>query len=181
MQISSNSPGSLKAPRHLAVIMDGNGRWATEKGKRRNQKLTLKTREFEIGVLLSLGASKLKIMAQFFVELAIVALLGFTLSVGTGSLISKQVGTALLENQIQEADINEEEDYFGDDWINVWDSNYVTKVSLEDFTAEYDATISPVVIAEIYVVGLAIVALSIVIPSVMIMRFNPKKILMNQG
>ena len=143
--------------------------------------LTLKTREFEIGVLLSLGASKLEIMAQFFVELAIVALLGFTLSVGTGGLISKQVGTALLENQIQEADINEEEDYFGDDWINVWDSNYVTKVSLEDFTAEYDATISPVVIAEIYVVGLAIVALSIVIPSVMIMRFNPKKILMNQG
>ena len=54
-------------------------------------------------------------------------------------------------------------------------------MSLEDFTAEYDATISPVVIAEIYVVGLAIVALSIVIPSVMIMRFNPKKILMNQG
>ena len=143
--------------------------------------LTLKTREFEIGVLLSLGASKLKIMAQFFVELAIVALLGFTLSVGTGSLISKQVGTALLENQIQEADINEEEDFFGDDWINVWDSNYVTEVSLEDFTAEYDATISPIIIAEIYVVGLAIVALSIVIPSVMIMRFNPKKILMNQG
>ena len=51
--------------------------------------LTLKTREYEIGVLLSIGASKLKIILQFFIELAIVAIIGFTLSVGSGSLISR--------------------------------------------------------------------------------------------
>ena len=43
--------------------------------------LTLKIREYEIGVLLSIGVSKMKIVAQFFVELIIVALIGFTLSV----------------------------------------------------------------------------------------------------
>lgn len=143
--------------------------------------LTLKTREYEIGVLLSIGASKFKVMAQFFVELAVVALLGFTLSIGTGSLISKQVGTTLLENQIQEADLGEDEYYINDDWISVWDTDYTTEISLDDFTAEYSATVSPVIIAEIYIVGLAIVALSIVIPSAMIMRYNPKKILMNRG
>ena len=42
--------------------------------------LTLKTREYEIGVLLSIGASKMKIIAQYFCELALVAILGFTLS-----------------------------------------------------------------------------------------------------
>ncbi|WP_195548474.1 ABC transporter permease, partial [Holdemania sp. 1001095H_141210_F2] len=47
--------------------------------------LTLKTREYEIGVLLSIGVSKMKIVAQFFVELIIVALIGFTLSVVSGS------------------------------------------------------------------------------------------------
>lgn len=142
--------------------------------------LTLKTREYEIGVLLSLGTSKLKVMAQFFVELALVALLGFTLSIGTGSLISKQVGAKMLENQIVEAEI-EDDYYVDDDWINVWDTDYTTKVSLDDFTSEYSASVSLPIIVEIYVMGLVIVALSIVIPSAMIMRYNPKRILMNRG
>ena len=28
-------PGSITAPRHLAIIMDGNGRWALTRGKQR--------------------------------------------------------------------------------------------------------------------------------------------------
>ena len=35
MPISPNTPGSLTAPRHLAIIMDGNGRWAQSRGKQR--------------------------------------------------------------------------------------------------------------------------------------------------
>lgn len=145
--------------------------------------LTLKTREYEIGVLLSIGASKLKVVAQFFVELAIVALIGFTLSVGTGMVASKQIGTSLLENQIESSGLNEENDdyYYNDDYYNIWDSDYTTDISLEDIVSEYQVTVSPVIIAEIYVVGLAIVMISVVIPSIMIMRFNPKKILMNQN
>lgn len=143
--------------------------------------LTLKTREYEIGVLLSIGASKMKVVAQFFVELAIVALIGFTLSVGSGTIASKQIGASLLENQIESAGLNNDEDDNYNDYFNVWDSDYTTDVSLEDIVSEYQVTVSPVIIAEIYVVGLAIVMISVVIPSIMIMRFNPKKILMNQN
>lgn len=35
MQDVVNQMGSLKAPRHLAIIMDGNGRWAQMRGKQR--------------------------------------------------------------------------------------------------------------------------------------------------
>lgn len=143
--------------------------------------LTLKTREYEIGVLLSMGATKFKVVAQFFVELAIVALLGFTLSIGTGSLIANKVGQTVLEYQIASSGLNEEED---DDYFyynSIWDSDYTTDVTLEDITANYNVTISPLIIGEIYVVGLGIVLISILIPSMMIMRFNPKKILMNQN
>ena len=45
----------LKIPNHVAIILDGNGRWATEKGKRRNQKLTLKTREDCLSVIDNMG------------------------------------------------------------------------------------------------------------------------------
>ena len=144
--------------------------------------LTLKTREYEIGVLLSLGATKLKVIAQFFIELALVALLGFSLSIASGSAIAGKIGEAVLNYQIQEADTEDEDDYFYyESYESIWDSDYTTKVTLEDLTSQYKVSVSPAIIAEIYVLGLGIVALAVVIPSFMIMRFNPKKILMNQN
>ena len=142
--------------------------------------LTLKTREYEIGVLLSIGASKIKVIAQFFLELAIVAVLGFTLSVVSGSLIANKVGALMLEYQIQESDVEQkDEDYIV--YNSVWDTNYTTEVTLDDLLAEYNVSVSPIIIAEIYVLGLGIVFISVIIPSFMIMRFNPKRILMNQN
>lgn len=142
--------------------------------------LTLKTREYEIGVLLSIGASKLKVIAQFFVELAIVAILGFTLAIGSGSIISSKIGAMLLDNQIQSSDLVEEDDW-GYDYESIWDNDYTTDITLEDLVAEYNVTVSPVIIGEIYVMGLGIVLISVIIPSIMIMRYNPKKILMGMN
>ncbi len=143
--------------------------------------LTLKTREYEIGVLLSMGVSKMKIVAQFFVELIIVALIGFTLSVASGSLVAKQVGKMVMDYQV------DTESQYGslDDQNNgtiYWgETNYFTEISQDDLLAEYDVQISSMIIAEIYILGIGVVFISILIPSFMIMRFNPKKILMNQN
>ena len=142
--------------------------------------LTLKTREYEIGVLLSIGATKLKVITQFFVELALVAIIGFSLSIVSGSLIAGKVGETVLEYQIQSSDISEDDHPF-DDYINIWDEDYSTDISLDDLISEYSVTVSPLIIMEIYVLGLGIVLISVIIPSFMIMRYNPKKILMNQG
>lgn len=142
--------------------------------------LTLKTREFEIGVLLSLGASKLKIIGQFFTELALVAVLGFTLSIASGSLIAHQVGRQVLDYQISSHDIQKEDEneyYFS----SVYNTDYTTDITIDDLVAEYNVSVSLPIILEIYVVGLGIVLISTLIPSLMIMRFNPKKILMSQN
>jgi ABC-type antimicrobial peptide transport system permease subunit len=140
--------------------------------------LTLKTREYEIGVLLSIGASKIKVIAQFFIELALLAIIGFSLAVISGSLISKKVGARVLEYQIATSDLNEEEGY-SYDYFDPWSADYSTEISLDDLVAEYEVTISPLIIGEIYILGLGIVLISVIIPSFMIMRYNPKKILMN--
>ena len=143
--------------------------------------LTLKTREYEIGVLLSVGASKVKIVLQFFVELALVAIIGFTLAVGSGSLVANKVGQKVLEFQIQESEVDDEEDDYFSTYNSVWNTDYSTKISLDDLVGEYSVSISPLIVGEIYILGLGIVLISILIPSFMIMRFNPKKILMNQN
>ncbi len=142
--------------------------------------LTLKTREYEIGVLLSIGASKFKIILQFFVELALVAIIGFTLSIASGSLVANQVGSTVLDYQIDSSGLNEDDDndYY---YESIWDTDYTTDISLDDLVSEYNVSISPLIILEIYIVGLGIVLVSILIPSLMIMRFNPKRILMNQN
>lgn len=142
--------------------------------------LTLKTREYEIGVLLSIGVSKMKIVAQLFLELAIIAVLGFTLAAVTGGLAAKQVGKTVLDYQIaSNADDLTEEDnnYYVGGWGGAED--YFSDVSLTDMVSNYEVNISALIIAEIYIAGLGIVFISILIPSFMIMRFNPKRILMN--
>ena len=61
----------------------------------------------------------------------------------------------------------------------LWNTNYFTSITQEEILEEYEVEISPLIIAEIYILGLGVVFLSILIPSAMIMRFNPKKILMS--
>ncbi len=137
--------------------------------------LTLKTREYEIGVLVSIGASKLKVISQLFVELLIIGLVGFTLSVVSGSLIASSAGKALLNYQVA---VDESYATDNDDYYYVGSStDYFTEISQEDMLANYNVTISPIIIGEIYVAGIGIVLISILIPSLMILRFNPKRIL----
>ena len=133
--------------------------------------LTMKNREHEIGILLSMGVSKLKIVAQLFIELAIVAVLGFTLAVASGSLIAKGVGQAVLDYQLTSN--TEDEDYY----YYYGNDSYFTTITQDDMIGEYEVSVSPLIIGEIYAVGLGVVLLATVIPSFMIMRFNPKKIL----
>ena len=144
--------------------------------------LTLKTREFEIGVLLSIGASKAKVIAQFFLELALIAIVAFTISIGTGTLVSKKVGQTVLEYQIDASGVNEDsDDGWSDYGDSVWSTDYTTDISMDDLVSEYDASVSPMIIGEIYVLGLGIVLISVLIPSAMIMRYNPKMILMGMN
>ncbi len=115
-----------------------------------------------------------------FIELALVSIIGLSLSVVSGSIIANKVGQTVLQYQIQESDIESEEEY-NYNYYSIWDNDYSTDVSLDDLIAEYSVQVSPIIIGEIYVLGLGIVFISIIIPSLMIMRFNPKKILMNQN
>jgi len=137
--------------------------------------LTMKTREHEIGILLSVGVSKFKIVAQLFAELTAVAVIGFTLAVVSGSLVAKSIGQAVLNYQLtntESTDDNNNNYYY-------YDNNYFTEITQDDMLSEYQVSINPVIIAEIYVLGLGVVMISILIPSYMIMRFNPKRILTN--
>lgn len=140
--------------------------------------LTLKTREYEIGVLLSIGVSKVKIVAQLFVELILLAFIGFGIASVSGSLMAGSVGEMVLDYQTSSDKQYEEEDS-GFVWTDSTD--YFTNVTQDDLLSEYHVSVSPLLILEIFILGTGVVLIAIVIPSFMIMRLNPKQILLEQN
>lgn len=139
--------------------------------------LTLKTRETEIGVLLSIGVSKAKIVGQLFMELFVTAMIGFVLASATGSMLAGSVGQKALAMQVQENQTGSNLAYnafsSGDSLFN--------EISQEEVSASYKAGVSPLILLEIFALGIGVVFVSTLIPSMMVLRFNPKKILMSQN
>ena len=142
--------------------------------------LTLKTREYEIGVLLSIGVSKAKVVLQLFAELFVIAVIGFGLASVSGSLLAGKVGETVLNYQTAsdaqyETDDNDGGYYFSDS------TDYFTEVTQEDLLSQYHVSVSPLLIGKIYLLGTGVVLIAIIIPSFMIMRLNPKQILLEQN
>jgi len=63
--------------------------------------MSIRERKYEIGVLLSIGEKKWKIIGQFLGELLIVMTVAFGISAASGNMVANQIGGHLLENQIQ--------------------------------------------------------------------------------
>ena len=62
--------------------------------------LSIKERRKEIGILLSIGEKKWKLMGQLLVEVLCIAVLAFGLSLATGEKVSQKVGDNLLSSEI---------------------------------------------------------------------------------
>ena len=65
--------------------------------------MAVKDRRKELGILLSLGERKWRLVAQHAVEIGAIALLALGFSVLAGQAISQQAGNALLSNQVASA------------------------------------------------------------------------------
>lgn len=139
--------------------------------------LTLKSREYEIGVLVSIGVQKWKVIAQLFLEILVIAMLSFTISAITGSLISKKVGDKVLDIQSSLSGDEEEED---EPWVSTYyyDDSYFTEINKDTILNEYKVTVDAALIIKIFIVGIFVVFISILVPALMILRYNPKQILM---
>jgi putative ABC transport system permease protein len=65
--------------------------------------MAVKDRRRELGILLSLGERKWRLVAQYAVEIGVIALLALGISVLAGREISQRAGNTLLANQVSSA------------------------------------------------------------------------------
>lgn len=137
--------------------------------------LFLRDRKHELGIYLSLGETRSKVVGQIVIEVVAVALLAITLSVFSGNFLAKSFSSSLIATQTTD---NPDEMMMMDP--DSWALNNIssTNVSEGDVVDAYDIKLTPTYIILFYIVGLGVILVSTVAPLVYIMRLNPKKIMM---
>ncbi|MFN6794114.1 ABC transporter permease [Bacillus sp. TD11] len=131
--------------------------------------LSIKERRKEMGILLSIGEKKWKLMGQLLVEVLCIAVLAFGLSLATGEKVSQKVGDNLLSSEIAK---NEDKP---EDPIAKLSGNPAADVDPVD---NIDVSISTEDLGKVGGMGLGIAMLGTILPALSILRLNPKQILL---
>ena len=148
--------------------------------------LTIRSRYYEIGVFLSLGQSKIKIILQQLFEMLLIASVAFVISLGTGKLVSNVVGNMLesgtSSNQVrmEMPQVSSEE--------NAADFNQTPSSGREMFnqafsgpeSAELDVSLTTTTVMQLAGITIAICLISIAIPSAYVLRLSPREILIKK-
>ncbi|HDR8142001.1 TPA: ABC transporter permease [Bacillus cereus] len=131
--------------------------------------LSIKERRKEMGILLSIGEKKWKLMGQLLVEVLCIAVLAFGLSLATGEKVSQKVGDNLLSSEIAR---NEDKP---EDPIAKLSGNPAADVDPVD---NIEVSISTEDLGKVGGIGLGIAMLGTILPALSIIRLNPKQILL---
>ncbi|MEC2376816.1 ABC transporter permease, partial [Bacillus thuringiensis] len=138
--------------------------------------LSIKGRRKEMGILLSIGEKKWKLMAQFVVEVVCVAILAFGLSITTGAKVSQYIGDNLLSNEI--ATSSEETDTSQHGTVMMAGPGGTLQNQKEDPINKIDVSVTGEDVGKMGGIGLAIAILATLLPALSILRLNPKQILL---
>ena len=151
---------------------------------------------------MSLGADKKNIISQIITELLIVGTLGFILARVTGTIFADTLGGAILDSQTASSAVQSEKNFGRPGSMGGYMSNPVggsgssrgnassipnmpdgsnTKdimmANREDQKVELDINAKPEDYLLLFVTGYLVIILALIIPSVSIMRYQPKEIL----
>ncbi|MGH0586656.1 ABC transporter permease [Bacillus mycoides] len=138
--------------------------------------LSIKARRKEMGILLSIGEKKWKLMAQFVVEVVCIAILAFGLSITTGAKISQFIGNNLLSSEIATA--GEETNTSQNGTVMVAGPGGTVQNQKEDPIDKINVSVTGEDVGKMGGIGLAIAILATLLPALTILRLNPKQILL---
>ena len=147
--------------------------------------INIRERKYEIGVLRTIGMSKVKLTMQFISELMIVTLIALLLGLGIGAISAKEVSNSLLQSEITRTNNNEKEvqENFGGKMPN-GDKN--SSKSQSNFSKNgpnisayqsIDAVVDIKVILELLAISLGLVLVSSLASMISIQHFSPLTIL----
>lgn len=145
--------------------------------------LTIRNRYYEIGVFLSLGQTKIKIILQQLFEVLIIAVVALGLSLTTGKAVSNVVGN-MLESGVSDNEVRMEMPSSNED-METSDTQSRGRMQAPSFNdafegpqnQELDVSLTPTTVGQLAGITVAICVVSILIPSIYVLRLSPREIL----
>ena len=128
--------------------------------------LFIRNSKQEIGILMSLGEKKSKLIGQFVFEIILVGLLASTISMMSGNRLGNVISNEFMKIQIDtEAELEYQEDHAG-------------AMTQLDMLEAYEIKLNSEYIVTIYLVSFAILFISAAAPMVVILKTDPKKVML---
>ena len=146
--------------------------------------INIRERKYEIGVLRTIGISKVKLTMQFIVELCIVTMIALVIGATIGAIASKPVSNMLLANEINSSKEATEQisNNFGKpngDIMGQGEKNRLQGKGIVSVQAyeSIDAVVDFKVLFELFGISLSLVLVSSIASMISIQRFSPLTIL----
>ena len=140
--------------------------------------LTIRNRYYEIGVLLSLGQSKVKIIAQQLIEIGLIAVVAFVISLGTGQLTSHYMGNMLesgSSSNVMQMDQKDDQPNDNQQKTNTQTKeNFLGNMMEGPSNQELDVSITGENVVQLAGVTAAICIVSIAVPAAYVLRLTPR-------
>ena len=141
--------------------------------------LFLRDRRHEMGIYLALGEKKSSIISQILLEVGSVAIIGITLAVFMGNIVSSGMSRTMLRNELTQ---QEDALWGGSITVSVGGSmanmGFGQEMTPEEMLEAFDVSLNVQTILVFYGIGLGTIVVSTLIPVIYIVRLDPKKVLM---
>ncbi len=137
--------------------------------------INIRERKYEIGVFRTIGISKFKLTIQFVLELLVVSIIALIIGAVSGGYLSKPIGNTLLQNEIENAKVEEQEisNNFGKGpmEMQIQGNRQVEEIN------SIDAVVDIYVILELLGIGALLTVISSIASMISIIKFSPLTIL----
>ncbi|PQC29142.1 ABC transporter permease [Enterococcus mundtii] len=147
--------------------------------------ITIRERRHELGVLLSLGESRSKIVLQLFTEVAICMIVALGVASFSGNVVANAVGQQLLDQQT-ETSTNSPAEQQGDQMPGGGNrgpggqpDGASNPFTVSEQVSDLEIAVQPAQLGLLAAVAFGISLLSVFLASIGILRLNPRKILLN--
>lgn len=141
--------------------------------------LTIRNRFYEIGVFLSLGQSKVKIIGQQLLEVSMIAVIAFILSLASGKMVSNVVSNMLVQGESSNSMQMEMRDSISVE--NKQTKRAIFSSAFEEPTnSELDVSLTTTTVIQLAAITLSICVISTSVPAIYILRLSPREILIKK-
>jgi putative ABC transport system permease protein len=131
----------------------------------------------EIGILMSFGISKQKIVGQFMLETVLIAVLAFGFSYPISNAVAEKSSDFIMTQVTDSQNLSEDNSPQFDGSFDTSDFDMLSETSAKNAVTEIDVTVSTGYLIWVYVIGILLTICAVLLASYTVIRLKPRAIL----